>query len=283
MGGKTKEVETTTASNEPWPAAQPALSTALSGAQSLYGGGVGAGVYGGPRVAGPSSQTERGLSYLTAVSDMNVGSDGLAGQYQRIINAGGFNPAQAAAVRNTQNLANQQWSISPELQRVLDQSNEAALGSVSLANSASGRYGSGMGNAAVADAISRNTNNLVYQDLNNFMSRRDAANTNLFNMGNTGFGQLGAAYTGMQAPAQTLLNVGGQNDARTQQIINAQMDVFDEQQNRPWGNLSRLNAIASGAGSLGGSSTNRVTQPGPSPLLTGLGYAASGLGVLGGF
>lgn len=283
MSGGSKNTTTTVNNNEPWSAAQPALKTSLSAAQNLYKKGTGAGVYEGQRVADQSAQTQGGLAALTGVANNNMGGAGLSGQYQDVINSGGYNPAQMDALGNTRNLANAQYSISPELQNILNQSNENALGSVNLANSASGRYGSGMGNAAVADAISQNTNNLIYADLNNFRSRQDAANQNLFSMGQQGFGNLGTAYTGMQAPAQTLLNVGGQQDARAQQLINSQMDVFDERQNRPWENLSRLNAIASGAGSLGGSSTNRATQPGQSGLATGLGYAASGLGLLGGF
>lgn len=283
MPGGSKNTTTTVSNNEPWKGAQPALSTALTGAEGLYKAGTGAGVYQGQRVADQSGQTTGGLAALTGAANNNMGGAGVSGQYQDIINSGGYNSAQSDALNNTRNLANSSWSISPELQRVLDQSNESALGSVNLANSAGGRYGSGLGNSAVADAISRNTNTTLLNDYNNFMGRRDAANTNLFSMGQQGIGNLGTAYTGLQAPGQTLLNVGGQMDARNQSLIDANIDKFDETQNRPWENLSRLNAIASGAGSLGGSSTSRASQPGQSGLMTALGYGLSGAGLLGGF
>lgn len=275
MGGGSKTTSTST--NEPWSKAQPYLTANLAAASKV----APTQVYGGQRVADQSQQTRGGLAALTGVANANMGGQGLSGQYQDVINSGGYNAQQMDAVRNTQNLANQQWSISPELQRILDQSNEAALGSVNLANSAGGRYGSGMGNAAVADAVSRNTNNLVYQDLNNFMSRRDAANQNLFGMGQTGFGNLGTAYTGLQAPGQTLLGVGQQQDAYNQSLINAKIDAFDEKQNAARNDIAWKQGIYSGAGSLGGTTTNKA--PGQSNLMTGLGYGLSGLGLLGGY
>jgi hypothetical protein len=273
-GGKSKEVSSST--SEPWKAAQPYLTSNLSAAANV----APTQVYGGQRVADQSSQTQGGLAALTGTANQNMGGQGLSGQYQNVIDAGGYNAQQMNAVNNTQNLANQQWSISPELQRILDQSNENALGSVSLANSASGRYGSGMGNAAVADAIGQNTNNLIYSDLNNFRSRQDAANSNLFSMGQQGFGNLGTAYTGMQAPGQTLLGVGQQQDAYKQSLLNAEIDRFDEQQNAKRNDIAWKQGIFSGAGALGGSTTNKA--PGQSGLATGLGYGLTGLGLLSG-
>ena len=273
-GGSSKTTSSST--NEPWKVSQPYLTANLQAASKVKPTQV----YGGQRVADQSAQTRGGLSALTGVANANMGGQGLSGQYQDVINAGGYNAQQMDAVNNTRNLANAQYSISPELQRILDQSNENALGSVNLANSASGRYGSGMGNAAVADAISQNTNNLIYQDLSNFMSRRDAAIQNLFGMGQQGFGNLGTAYTGMQAPGQTLLNVGQQQDARQQALINSKIDVFDEKQRAPRSDIEWRQALYSGTGALGGTQTNRA--PGQSPLATGLGYGLTGLGLLGG-
>lgn len=276
MGGGSSKT-TSSSTNEPWKAAQPYLTSNLKAASKV----APTQVYGGQRVADQSAQTRGGLSALTGVANANMGGQGLSGQYQDVINSGGYNAQQMDAVNNTRNLANAQYSISPELQRILDQSNEAALGSVNLANSASGRYGSGMGNAAVADAISKNTNNLVYQDLNNFMTRRDAANSNLFNMGQTGFGNLGTAFTGLQAPAQTLLNVGQTQDARQQALINAEIDKFDEKQRAPRSDIEWKQALYSGTGALGGTQTNRA--PGQSNAMNLLGYGLTGAGLLGGF
>lgn len=277
MAGGSKNTTTTVSNNEPWKEAQPALQSALSSAQSLYNAGTGAGIYNGPRVANPTAETTGGLSTLTGIAQSNMGGRGLSGQYQGVINSGGYNPAQMAALQNTQKVANSTFDLNsdPAWQQIKDQTIEG----VNLGASGMGRTGSGTNQAlltsGLADAGARQ-----YQ---NFLSRQDAANNSLFNMGNTGFGQLGAAYTGLQAPAETMLGVGAQNDARAQQLIDANINYFDEVQNRPWENLSRFNAIASGAGSLGGSSTGRSTQPGQSPLMSALGYGLGGAGLLGSF
>lgn len=321
MGGRSsREVQTTVNNNDPWAGAQPTMNMALSGAQNLYNTGQGFQTYQGPRVAGQSGDTLAAQSGLSALARGNMGGAGLSGQYQDVINRGGLTAAQQGAMGGFQNLASQgglsadqrqalnrtnelasaSYSVSPELQRILDQSNEDAASQVRLANSSAGRYGSGMGNAAIADAVSRNTGNLIYSDLNNFRSRQDAANQNAFqmgqmgqgnmaaaygniaNLGQTGFGNLGTAFTGMQAPAQTLMGVGGMQDARAQQMIEADIGRFDDEQTRARERVSFLSGIGSGAGALGGSSTSRVSQPGPNRLMQGLGYGLSGAGLLGG-
>jgi hypothetical protein len=280
MTGSSKQTTTTT-NNAPWSGAQPALNTALQGAQSLYNNKVGEGVYTGSTVVPWDKQTVAGQNAITNAANANIGGKGLSGQYQGVIDSGGYNDAQLGALNNTKTLANSNWSVSPELQKIIDQTNADANTNVSLANSAGGRYGSGSGNAAIADAVSKNTNNLLYSDLNNFQTRKDAANSNLFNMGQTGFGNLGTAYTGLQAPAQSLMQVGNmQEDLATRQL-NDKLRIFNDQQNRPWENLARLNAIASGAGQLGGTQT--TATPGQNPFLQGLGYAATGAGLLGSF
>lgn len=278
-GGGSKTTQTT--NSAPWSGAQPALNTALSGAQNLYNSGVGSQVYTGSTVVPWDKQTIAGQNAITKSANANINGQGLSGQLQGVINSGGYNDAQLGALNNTKNLANSSWSVSPELQKIIDQTNADANTNVSLANSAGGRYGSGAGNAAIADAVSKNTNNLLYSDLNNFQTRRDAANSNLFNMGQTGFGNLGTAYTGLQAPAQDLMKVGGMNEDLATRQMNDRLRIFDAQQQRPWENLSRLNAIASGAGQLGGTQT--TAQPGQNPWLTALGYGATGAGLLGSF
>lgn len=280
MPGKSSQ-NTTTTNSAPWSGAQPALSTALSGAQNLYNSGVGSQVYTGSTVVPYDIDTTNALGQLNYNAYQNVGGRGASGQYQGIIDAGGYNPAQSSALKNTQNLANSSWSVSPELQKIIDQTNADANTNVSLANSAGGRYGSGQANSAVADAISKNTNNLLYSDLNNFQARKDAANSNLFNMGQTGIGNLSTAYQGMNAPLTDIMKVGAAKEDLATRQMNDQLRIFNEQQNKPWENLARLNAIASGAGQLGGTQTQ--SQPGQNPFLTALGYGLTGAGLLGSF
>jgi hypothetical protein len=280
MTGSSKQTTQTT-NSAPWAGAQPALNTALSGAQSLYNSGVGSQTYGGQTYANPSQGSSDAAYASARLGYGNTNGNGLSGQLQGVINNGGYNDAQLNSLNNTKGLANSQWSVSPELQKIIDQTNTDANTNVSLANSAAGRYGSGQANGAIADAVSKNTNNLLYSDLNNFNTRKDAANSNLFNMGQTGFGNLGAAYQGQQAPIQNVAQFGQYMDNITTNQLNDQLRLYNDSQNKPWENLSRLNAIASGAGQLGGSSTQ--SQPGSNPFLTALGYGATGAGLLGSF
>lgn len=279
MSGGSKTTTQTT-NNAPWAGAQPALQQSIGAAQSLYNNGIGSAVYTSPTAVPWDAQTQRGMNETVMNAGRNIGGQGLSGQLQGVINNGGYNDAQLGALNNTRTLANSSWSVSPELQKIIDQTNADANTNVSLANSSAGRYGSGLGNGAVASAISKNTNNLLYNDLNNFNSRRDAATSNLFNMGQTGFGNLGTAYAGLSAPSQDLMKIGAMNEDYATRSLNDQLRIFNEQQNKPWENLSRLNAIASGAGQLGSSQT--TSQPGQNPWLTGLGYGLTGAGLLGG-
>jgi hypothetical protein len=273
MTGSSK---TTTQSNsEPWKAAQPALQQGIGAAQSLHNNGTGAQVYGGSTVIPWNGDTQNGMDVTSRSAYANVDGRGLSGQYQGVINNGGYNAGQLEALNNTRKVANGSFNINedPGFQQVVDQ----ATNSVNGMSAGAGRYGSGTNQQLLGSTIG----DLGARQYQQFQTRKDAANSNLFNMGQTGFGQLGQAYSGMQAPVQDLMKIGGmQEDLATRQM-NDRLRVFNEQQNRPWENLSRLQAIASGAGQLGGSQTQ--SQPGQNPFLSALGYGASGAGLLGSF
>jgi hypothetical protein len=100
-------------------------------------------------------------------------------------------------------------------------------------------------------------------------------------MGQQAFGNLGNAYTGMQAPANDLMKIGGMNEDLKTRQMNDKLRIFNAKQNNPWDQLGRLNAIASGAGQMGGTQTQ--TSPGQNPFLAALGAGAGGLGLLGSF
>ena len=273
MSGGSKNTTTTVSNNEPWSAAQPYLTQNLAAAANV----APTQVYSGPRVADQSTQTQGGLGALSGLANANMNGQGLSGQLQNVINSGGFNSSQMDALNNTRQVANAQFDLNsdPGWAQVRD----ATIEGVNLGASGMGRTGSGTNQTLLASNLA-DAGARQYQ---NFLSRRDAANSNLFGMGQQGFGNLNAAYTGMQAPAQTLLDVGGRNDAYQQSLLNANIDAFDERQNAARNDVAWRQGIYSGAGSLGSSSTSKATQPGQSGLMTGLGYAASGLGLLGGF
>lgn len=268
--------KTTTSSNsEPWKAAQPALKQGIGAAQDLYNSGTGAQVYTGSTVVPWDAQTLQGQNAITNSATANIGGNGLSGQFQNVINNGGYNAGQLEALNNTRTVANGNFDINsdPGFQQVVDQ----ARNSVNASASGAGRYGSGIHQQTLGNTIG----DLGARQYQAFQQRKDAANSNLFNMGSTAFGQLGNAYSGMQAPAQDLMKVGGMNEDLKTRQMNDKLRIFNEQQSRPWENLARLNGIASGAGSLGGTQTQ--SQPGQNPWLQAAGYGLTGAGLLGMF
>lgn len=318
MGGSKQQ--TTTQNTAPWSAAQPALKTGLDQAVKLFNQNPNGSVYTDSTVIPWSSQTAAGMNAIQGNATANSGDAGTSGQYQGIINRGGFTGAQQGAMggiealsrnpynayqqdslRNTQNTANSAFDINanPEFQNVLKQAQSAASDAVNSNAAAAGRYGSGVHQGNLASEIGDLTSRMVGQEYQNWQGRRDAANQNLFNMGQSGvntqqnaanslfgmgqqgIGNLGAAYNGLNAPAQDLMQVGAMNEDLATRQMNDRLRVFNDQQNAPWNQLGRLNAIASGAGSLGGTQTS--SQPGQNPFLSALGYGATGLGLLGSF
>lgn len=278
MSGGSKQ--TTTQTSAPWTGAQPALQQAIGQAQNLMSTGVGQQIYGSSTVIPWSSQTQQAIGNIQNNANANTGNAGLSGQLQGVINSGGYNQPQQDALSNTRNLANSQFSVTPELQKVLDAQGSKVSDAVNLNASAAGRYGSGANQTLLAKNVGDLANQTIYNDYNNFVGRRDAANSNLFNMGQQGFNNLGAAYTGLNAPNQDLMNIGAMNEDLATRYKNDELRLFNDTQNKPWEQVSRLNAIASGAGSLG--STTTESKPGSNPFLTALGYGNTGLGLLSG-
>jgi len=270
-GGK----QTTTSTNEPYAAAQPALNSALAQAQNLNSAGVGAQPYTGSTVIPWSYNTNIGRQNLDVMAGNNVAGKGLSGNYQRIINSGGFNEPQMESLANTRAVANSDFNINedPAFQQVFDKTRDA----VNMNAAGAGRYGSGSHQGVLTQGLG----DLGARQYQAWQGRRDAANANVFNMGQTGQGNMASAYQNMQLPAQTLMQTGAMDEDLAKRYKDDELRLFNEYQNKPWENVSRLNAIASGAGSLGGTQT--TSQPGQNPFLTALGYGTSGLGLLGSF
>lgn len=277
FGGSSRQ--TTTSSSEPWEGAQPTIRRGLDMARNVADNDSYWQPYTGSTVVPWSGETTQAMGNIAANANNNMAGRGLSQQYQNVINAGGFNASQSDALRNTRNLANSQYAVTPELQRVLDQNAGTMRNSVNLNASQAGRYGSGSHTDVLTRNIGEMSNNAILSDYQNFLGRRDAANNNLFSMGQQGFGNLGTAYTGMNAPAQDLMTVGAMNEDLATRQMNDSLRIFNEQQNLPRQRAEWLTALANGSGSLGG--TTRQTQPGQNPFLTALGYGATGLGLLG--
>lgn len=170
---------------------------------------------------------------------------------------------------------------------------QGALGN--LANALSSQFNMGQAGIGTQMAANQGAAGIGQQGIGNLQN----AQSNVFNMGQTGLtnrtgaaqnlsamgqqalGNLGTAYTGMQAPAQDLMKIGAMNEDLATRRMNDRLRIFNETQNKPWEQLGRLNAIASGAGQMGGTTTQ--TAPGQNPFLTALGYGSGVGGLLGSF
>lgn len=256
MPGESKQ--TSSSSSEPWKAVQPALKQGLTDASDLYTQGNFS------PVTPFSDNTQKGMSEISRVSLANAGGSGLSGRLQGVINSGGYNPAQLAALKNTQDVANSTFNINddPGFKQVIDQATNSVNGNASAA----GRYGSGTNQQLLGNTIG----DLGARQYQAWQSRRDAANSNLFNMGQTGFGNLGTAYQSLKAPATDLMGVGSMQEDLLRRQAGAKAD-----------NFAKYYGLLTGTAGLGGTSTQ--TQPGQNPFLSTLGYGLTGLGALGGF
>ena len=104
---------TTTQANttEPWGPSQDALKLGISEAQRIYKDPNSSQVYTGSTVIPWARQTMNGAEVIEKNAVANTNGNGLSGQYQRVINNGGFNDAQLAALRNTQGVANSTFDV----------------------------------------------------------------------------------------------------------------------------------------------------------------------------
>jgi hypothetical protein len=283
---------TTTGSTEPWGPAQGPLNTALQGAQSLYASDVGYKPYTGQMQAGLSSQTQGALDQTQQLAQGQGGLLGQAGYGYAtdLVNSGGMSADQRASLAPLQATANGDYlnQTNPYLQQMLDTNAEKVRNQVNSSMSGAGRYGSGAHTTQLSKGITDATAPLLYQNYDAERQRQLSAATGLSDI----YGQasnralqtagMGASLTDqLYDPASRMAGVGQVYDDRAQTDINNQISQWDAAQARPWEQLSRLNAIASGSGQLGGTSTKTTPVAQQSTLQKILGYGATGLGLLG--
>jgi len=195
----------------------------------------------------------------------------------------------------------------PYLLQMLDD-NAARIGNrVNSAMSGMGRYGSYSHGDTLASSIASANNPLLsaaYEsDRNRMLSASgqiDASNAQAQNtqmgaaQGLTGiqnFGQQNAAqWAGMipqlqqaaYAPGQQLMQIGDYQNQYAQRGIDAQRQLFEQQQAMPWTQLNRFGGSVSGLGGLignAGTTTGTVDQQQQTPWTqyAGLGLAAAGM------
>lgn len=273
MGGNSKQTQTTT--NEPYSAAKPLLNQGMGDALNLYKQNKLVQPNTMNTVVPYAQQTTQAMSGLQGIGQANTGGQGLSGQYQGIIDSGGYNQDQQAALAGIRDTATSQFdpNANPAFQQVLQQAQDAASNAAKLNASGAGRYGSGTHQGVMAKQVGDLTARMVGDEYNNWQNRTTAAQSALFNAGQQGQSNIGSAYQGMQDAYNPLLQVGSMNEDLAGRTLNDQLRIAQEQQNAPLANIQALQGIASGAGNLRSST---ATAQGPSNTFSNI--AGAGLG-----
>lgn len=265
MGGKSTTTQTTT--NAPYKAAQPLLDQAMGDALKQYKGSGLIQPNTMSTVVPFSQQTTQGMGALQGLANDNIGSNGLSGQLQGIIDNGGYNADQNTALEGIRNTATGAFDINsdPGFQQVFDKTQNA----VNQNAAGLGRYASGTHEGV----MTRELGDLGARQYQDFQNRRDNAQQQLFNAGQTGQGNMVSAFDAAQAPSNVLMGLGSMNEDLYGRTLNDQLRIANESQNAPLANIQALLAAANGAGAY---STGTQTAQGPSNTFSNI--AGAGLG-----
>jgi hypothetical protein len=270
MGGGT---QTSVSEAKPYGPLKPLLNTSIKDALSAYKQGIGANA--GSMVVPFSRQTERAFGGIMDVAGRNANAgNGLNNQLQDMIKQGGFNDYQKNALRGIEQTATGGYNPNKSgFQDVMRAMQDDAQDQVNLSASAAGRYGSGAHQGAVADAVGDIANQMRMSDFRNYQTDKSAAQSNLFNAGQAGLGNMTSAYQGLKMPYTDMMGTGAAKEDLQRRFLDDRARVA----NLPWEQLSKLLAVGSGTGSY---NTTSTTAPGPNPFLQALGMGATGANLL---
>lgn len=272
-GGST---QTTTQTSEPNKAVQPVLDRGYADALKLYSNG---GLIKPAQTVVPyAQQTTAGMNALQTLGQDNIGGQGVSGQFQSILDNGGFNDPQKTAVQGLTDTATSSFDPwqNPAFRQVLDQSLESSMTGVNTNAASMGRYGSGTHQGVMQREQGDLAARMIGNEYNNWQNRRDTAQQQLFNAGQQGMNNLTGAYEGMQLPIDSMMGVGSMYEDLMGRVMNDQMN----NQNLPYQNLQALLGLT-GAGSGYGTTTQRAQMPG-STASNVLGGILGGASLLGG-
>jgi hypothetical protein len=284
--GQQPVTQQTTQTRDPWSMSIPFLSSAMTNAQSLYNNNTGGVPYAGNTTAPLANQyTGNAMSWINQLGTQEPfgstalqGARGLMGDL--VTNQGLNTGLQTAAGQYgdiySRNLGNE----NPYLQGVINQQ----MNKVNSAMSGSGRYGSGSHDAAVAQAIAP-TLAQDYAQRQQLQMQATGAMGDIYGQGLQRAGQAAQLIPQLDearyAGAGHLMDIGQQQRTYDQALLDQQMKLYNAQQMAPWEQIFRLNAVAGGAGGLGGTqitSSPGATQPSTLQRVLGGGLAGAGLG-----
>lgn len=290
-GGSMQPTQTTVSGGQPWNAAQPALKTSLDAAQNLYAKGIGPQVYTGSTVIPYSQPTQSGMNQMqSAATGWWPAFQDNFGRTTEIAAQGGLNDLQRSSVAQLQPMASGEMLVKnkPFTDAVVNRQADLIQNRIAEQAGSMGRYGSGAHQTLLTRDLGDLANQAYSQDYNRERQYMQDAIGSIFNAGQQQYSNqlnntnaLSNAYNAAMLPSQTLRNVGSMYEDLATRQKNDELRIFNEAQNTPWEQVARLNAIASGAGSLGSSNTQTTYAQGPSGLQQGIGGLTTGLGLLG--
>lgn len=257
-GGQTPVTQQTQQTRDPWSAAQPHLTQAMTSAANLINTNAGYQPWTGATQAPLDPLVSQGMAGQQTIAQNSLGG------------TEGIKAAQQLGLQQIQNAGQQ----NPYLQSILDTNNRRIGDRVNASMSGAGRYGSGQHTDVMSRALAESANPILAQDYTQGLERA---------------GQWASIMPTLDqaqyAPAQSLMALGQYNQERAQSLMDQQIKTYNAQQAYPWEQLARYNAIAGGAGALGGSMTGTQTTPinNPSTLQKLFGGAAAGAGIGGSF
>ena len=253
-GGST----TTVQKADPWAGQQPYLQNIFQQAQQLYNaGGMAPNYYPGQTVAGQSDWTKQALQMQ---ADRAQSGSPLITNASNAMN--NITTGQALAGNQGLNTLNQlAQEDNPYVDELYNRANSQVQSNLDGNFNRAGRYGSGAHEAAAADAA----NNLAAQMYSSLWDKRADAAQSAGQLYNTGIGQqVVAGQTGQQlanqayTDAEALSQAGGMMDDYNQQLINANIDRYNYDQQKALLALQNYNNLIQG--SYGGTTTTTGQQ-----------------------
>lgn len=305
--GKGGGSSTTNTVAEPWSGQQPYLTDVFQQSSSLYGSGdLAPAYYSGNTVASQSPYTTQAYNVVSGQANKGDNSYGSMGTALKTTNnvmnngiSGNTGLSNLNAVGDTnagntglQALNSMTTAVNPYSQTLLSQAIDQQTGQLNGNFSQAGRYGSGAHENAVADAAT-NLTNQFYSDAydkqmqaatnasqayntgtgNNIAAMNDAASAYNAGLGaqNTAASNAQNLYNQRYTDAQWLSDIGANQENYNQAKIDANIDRYNYNAQRPLTALSNYNQLIQGT--YGGTTTSTGKS----------GYTGSALGsALGG-
>jgi hypothetical protein len=267
----TSKTQTTSQTSEPWGAAQPHLGSTLAGAADLYGRGVGGGVFKGSTVVPYSRQTTHAQDLDEELAYSLVSpTKSYLGEATNLAMDGGLNTLQQGAIDRLTPMADGKMLTGNPYAEDIIKLNARDMGdAINLSSSGAGRYGSGAHQELLAQNIGDMASKARFDNFNTERGYQQDAIGSLFNAGQQQRDNIGTAGSVLSnamemrnMPSNLLRGVGAEMEDLYGRNINDRLRIFDAEQNAPWEQLGRYNAIATGAGQMGGTTQGTAQMPG---------------------